>query len=161
MDTQGINARIKAFDNLHGNVVVDGGFLLFEDGAAREVNPLGRLMGPPTDSLQLATRIARYWKVKLDLAVEEFDHYRQHHLTAAKIAVGQQAVPAPLEQKEKILAHLKELQKKVRHCQKQLEKAEAQVQEHQPQRIQQMAEQNEAFRLEAENLITEIQSIEL
>ena len=161
IDSEGVKSRIKAFDDSHGNFVYVDGWLLFEDGAQRENNPLGALIGPPPDPLKLAKKIRWYWKVKLELAVEEFHHYRDQHLLHARTACKQQFVSAPLKPTEEVVEHLKELQKKVRACQGQLKAAEKVVEQHKPQRLRELEEQSERFRNEADTLIAEIENIEI
>ena len=41
-------ARIRKFDELHGPALVVGGWLLFEDGAQREIRG-GAMISPPDD----------------------------------------------------------------------------------------------------------------
>jgi hypothetical protein len=161
LDAQGVNARVKAFDNSHGNFVCVDGWVLFEDGAQREKNPLGRLMEPPADPLELARKIEWYWQVRLDLAVDEFDCYKSRHLFHAKTSMRQQMASAPLEQTPEVVKHLKELKKKVRTCQRKLEVAEEAIEQHKPQRLRDMEEQNEQYREAADSLISEIENIEI
>ena len=161
MDCEGINSRIKAFDDSHGNFVYVDGWLLFEDGAQRENNPLGALIDPPPDPLKLAKKIHRYWKVKLELAVEEFHHYRDLFLQHARNSCKQRRAPAPLKSTDEVVKHLKELQKKVRACQGQLKAAEEVAEQHKPPRLKELEEQSERFRSEADALIAEIENIEI
>ena len=161
MDYEGVNSRIKAFDENHGNFVYVDGWLLFEDGAQRENNPLGALIGPPPDPLKLAKKIRWYWQVKLDLAVEEFDLYKRKHMQHASNGLKQQVVSAPLKPTDEVVKHLKELQKKVRACQGQLKAAEKIAEQHKPPRLKELEERSERFRNEAETLIAEIENIEI
>ena len=161
IDAQGINAKVQQFDTSHGNYVYTNGWLLFEDGAQRENNPLGRLMEPPVDPLKLAKKIEWYWQVKLDLAVEEFDLFKHQHMIHAQTALSQQMAQASLGETAEVVKHLKELKKKVKHCQKGLDMAEAQIEEHKPQRLKELEELSDLNRQDAETLISEIENIEI
>ena len=79
MDCLGINQRLHEFDKSHGSFVCVNEWLLFEDGARRERNPLGALIDPPKDLLKRAQNVVQFHQEKLNLAVAEFDLFRKNH----------------------------------------------------------------------------------
>ena len=67
-----VKERVNAFDAKHGDFVVVNGWILYEDGAMREVDFWGVLKEPPVDVYQSAKLVHRFWELRLALAVEEF-----------------------------------------------------------------------------------------
>ena len=161
LDGQGVNQRIREFHEQHGSFILVNEWLLFEDGALRERNPMGRLIPPPTDPQEKAKNIVRYHQEKLDLAVQEFDHFKRNITMNAKMALKQSTVPAPVEQPETVISQLRELQKKVKQCQKQLSKAEAEVESFIPQRQRELQAMSNRNREANEQLLNELDNIEI
>lgn len=163
MDCQGVNAKVKQFDDAHGNfiVVVADGCIYFEDGAYRDANPMGVLMPPPTDPRKLARSIVRYWKLKLALAVNEFDHYKRQHLSHAQNTRNENVASAPLAAQKEVAKHLRSLQKKVKMYAGKLAEAEAKYETYKPQRQLALEEMDKQHRNAAESLIDELKNIEI
>jgi hypothetical protein len=160
IDCGSVNARIKEFDIRHGDnpVCLNSAWLLFEDGAKRETNPLGPLVEPPEDSWQRSQAVARYWEVKTQLAVEEFNNLRQNLLAHCKTMAGQKiSAPPPSEQE---LARLITLKKKVHKYQRQLHEALENVEASKPEGLKQkeeMYEENRQANLAYLNRVSEIE----
>lgn len=163
MDCQGVNAKVKQFDDAHGNfiVVVADGCIYFEDGAYRDINLLGILMPPPPDQRKRARSIVRYWKLKLALAVNEFDHYKRQHLSHAQNTRHENIASAPLAGQEEVTKRLRSLQKKVKMYAGKLAEAEAKYETHKPQRQLALEVMDKQHRNAAEELISELKNIEI
>jgi hypothetical protein len=153
--------RVHLFDKSHGAFICVNEWLLFEDGARRERNPLGALISPPQDSRQRAQNIVQYHQERLKLAVAEFDHFKKNHMINAKVALRQSNVPAPVEQPDSIISKLRTLQEKVKQCRKQLDKAKAELDKHTPQRVRDVQATNNRNREASQNLLKEISAIEI
>ncbi|MBA4411586.1 MAG: hypothetical protein C0397_19485 [Odoribacter sp.] len=119
----GVKERVSAFDKQHGSFVRLEDYLLFEDGAMREVNPMGLLASPPKDNYQRTRLICKYYQRRLDLAVEEFDERKQHFTHHAKVGLRQKNCPPPIAETQEAVTQLKALRAKVKLCQKNLEQA--------------------------------------
>jgi len=165
MDVGGINARIKEFHEQNGGsancVMLDDDWVIYANGAARERNPYGALMDPPADPLERAKRIVAYWQKKYDLALEEFDTFKNNHLGHAKTALKEKVVPAMLAEAEDVAAQLKQLKKKVTHCKKQLHAAEEELQKYKPARLRELEEMSERNRLAAKQMIEQLSRIKI
>lgn len=161
MDTHGVMQRIKQFNNAHGNFVVSGSWIYFEDGACREVNPLGALMDTPTDARTRAKKICYYWTVKLALAAAEFDHYKNQHLGHAINTRREKIASAPIAERKEVTKHLRSLRKKVKTIAAKLEEARAGLEEFKPKRQIEIEKMDEQNRQTAETLIDELASIEI
>lgn len=161
MDCLGINARVKAFDDAHGDFIVTDSWIFFADGANRDINPIGALVSPPPDPRKLAKNIAYYWTVKLELAVNEFDHYKQQHLMHAQNTRNENVASAPLAAQKEVTKHLRSLQKKVKMYAGKLAEAEAKYETYKPQRQFALEEMDKQHRNAAEELISELTNIEI
>ena len=161
MDCNGINQRIREFDSQHGHFICRNGWILFEDGAMREINVLGALISPPKDPRQKARNIVNYYQEKLNLAVEEFDCFKLNHMIHAKAALKQKTAPAPLKQPESVIRELRQLKKKVNIIRTHLRKALVELDEHTPQRVRDIKAMSNRNQEAAEQLLTELESIEI
>jgi len=110
IDVGGVKARIQAFDDAHGEYVVDGGWIRFADGAVREVNPLGLLSRPPDDAYKLATRILRYRELVLERAVNAFTDRKTYFVQSAKSHLQEVRAGPPPADADAAAAELKALQ---------------------------------------------------
>src|SRR4051812_1754533 len=79
LDVGGITHRVAAFDKRHGASIFDEAWLRFEDGACREINPMGALIEPPTDPYDRARRKAVYHKIIFERAVRDFDNAKRNY----------------------------------------------------------------------------------
>jgi hypothetical protein len=127
-------------EDIPGGYVFEGGWLLFPDGSSKE-----RLSGvkhePSPDPYQAALAIARYWQIKLDLAVQEFSHCKTKLLGQTKAALRQQTPPPGAEQ----LDRLQLLKARVEVLKQQFEKVEADVESAKPDNLrgkEELAAQN-------------------
>lgn len=103
----------REFDRQHGDAVVMGNWLLYCDGALRELTAVGATIEPPRDNIERRKLIVKYREVKLELAVEEFRVLKRELIRKGKQAVkGVENAPTEDDVKK-----LKELQSKVRKCQ--------------------------------------------
>jgi hypothetical protein len=130
----GIRERIEAFEKKHGQdrVVVNGAWLLFANGAQRELNPVGALCEPPENAYECAKLKMLFREIKLALAVEEFAVYKKHLILQANAALLEKRCPPPPKPQNEAVTKLKELQQKVRQCQRNLEAAKDEVEQSKP-----------------------------
>lgn len=115
-----MDERVEKFDKEHGNdyILIDG-WLLFSDGAVREVRA-GLMRKPPVDPYQAAKLIVRYWQAKLNLAEDEFRILKGNLLIRVNDNL-QRGYDSPGPE---AIAKLEGLQKKVRGLQVRLQQAE-------------------------------------
>ncbi|MBL7146523.1 MAG: hypothetical protein ISS76_19950 [Phycisphaerae bacterium] len=161
MDCNGINQRIQKFHESHGAYVCSDGWILYEDGARREKSYYGALIDPPKDLLKRAQNILDFHQEKLNLAVAEFDNFKLNHMGHARLALKQSTVPAPIEAPESVKIKLLELQSKVKEYRKQLNKAQAELEKHLPQRVKNLQEISNKNREANQELLEQIDSIEI
>ena len=102
----------EAFDKKHGDFVVYGEQILYQDGAMRECSVFGLSCEPPKNPVKCQELIIRFWELKLGLAVEEFVVRKHMLLRRAKAA----ALKLESQVSDEEVLFLKELQKKVRDC---------------------------------------------
>lgn len=100
------------FSDKHGSAVLDGPWLLYQDGARQEASGLGVMHLPPDDPTELRRLAIRFWSIKTALASEQFrltkDEYERS--IANKIAPSRDQIN-----------NLKGLQRKVSDYQSQLD----------------------------------------
>lgn len=155
-----IKEKLKEFDSKHGDFVVYEGWLLFEDGAYREKNPMGRWAEPDTDIYKRNKRIAHYYEIKLQLAVEEFWRLKNNlHAVARFNTQQQQNVNCPPDKGQ--LDHLKELKRKVNALKKRFEEATKQVEASRPKEMKIREKIEEENRLKNEQFLNELNEIEV
>src|SRR4030042_4610839 len=68
--------RCKKFDDAHGDYVVIGHWIFYEDGAHREKNPYGPLVEPPENERECCQMIVQFAEAKLQLARDEFNNLK-------------------------------------------------------------------------------------
>ncbi len=80
-DVMSPHQRTAWFDEQHGKdeaILGESGFwILFPDGARRELNTLGALIEPPEDELERLSAIQHYHDLLLHRAIAEFRNLRQ------------------------------------------------------------------------------------
>lgn len=161
MDAVGLKERIENFDNTHGGLssaILEDGWLLFPDGCSRERHPWG-VQHTPSNPFERSKRIVKYWELRLQLTVEQFQFFRQQLLGKTKVAQAATFSPPPPRKEE--IEKLKELQKKVLTCQKQLSKAKAAVEDSTPEQIRERRNVSELNRRENQAALSEINAIEV
>lgn len=72
-----VKERIETFERLHGRAAWDGYWFYYRDGANRDGNPLGPLCEPPADARARYHNIVRYYQIRLDQKVREFDNTKK------------------------------------------------------------------------------------
>jgi hypothetical protein len=161
MDYGAINQRLAEFDARHGANVCEEAWILFEDGAVREGNPMGPLMEPPSDPHQLAKRKERYHAVLLRRAVSAFEDRKRYYARAAKANLNQQwCAPVPVDA-EAAAAELKALQAVVETCKRNHDQARAEVEKTVPASLKIRKEQDAANRKANETLLDRLKTIEV
>ena len=118
MDYTEQKSRIQQFDEMHGNfILMDGGsWLLFQDGAMRQSNRDGLLQEPSPDPCVRLKAILKFWSIKLQLAVQEFDAVKNQHLMLIRSKLKIVGNPGGTDSSAAIEA-LKKLQEKVNFLQ--------------------------------------------
>jgi Tfp pilus assembly protein FimV len=159
----GIRERIEAFEKKHGvdRVVTNGAWLLFANGAMRELNPRGALCEPPENPWECAKLKVLFREVKLALAVEEFTVYKKNLITQANAALREKRCPPPPEPQNEAVTKLKELQAKVRQCQRNLEAAKAELEASKPEGMRSQENIYSENRSKNSELILSIEQIEV
>jgi len=164
MDGLSCKARVEKFDIENGMdaILVDGGaWLLFSNGARREVSPIGALVDPPANLYERARLIVKYHQTKLGLAVQEFNHVKLEYVRYAKVAMSQGPNCPLADDKTEAVTKLNKLKAKVRVCQAHLDEAHQNLEKHTPadlvtrRRIQQQNLQGQ------QDLLTAVEQIEV
>lgn len=121
-----VRGRLRQFDAANGDDAIqdeNGLWLLFSNGATREVNPYGALRDTTTFSpLGVARNKHYYHELKLKRAVEKFDR-RKKELLADINAWGEE---------EQHVAELKAMRDEIRKLKAAVEEAVVDVQQHDP-----------------------------
>jgi hypothetical protein len=161
MDCVSIKTRVKEFDVRHGedSVVFNVGWLLFGNGAMREINPMGPLIEPPEDNYKRAKLVVRYHEIKLNLAAEEFNLLKHNLKLHAKVGLKERFCPPPPPQEE--IERLKQLKKKVQKWQRKLEKSHKELENSKPAQLVERDKTNEGNRRANEDLLGEVERIEV
>jgi hypothetical protein len=161
MDSIGIMQRIADFDAKHGASVCRDGWIYFEDGAARETNPLGPMMGVPTDPRRAAQRKLTYAETVLEQRVAAFDKRRLYFSRAAQVALKQRHTPPPPASAEAAEAELRGLQHDVKIAQRAVAKAQAEVERLAPEAVRERERQAADNRRANEKLLVKLNQIEI
>jgi hypothetical protein len=158
IDYGSVKQRLERFDIEHGlNAIVSDGWHLYADGAMREVNPLGALCEPPVDNLRRTKAIVHYHELKLRLATEEFNNYKNGLLVRSRAALNDGSPPpAPTPE---VVARLKELKSKVMRMQKNFDKARQTMEAAKPEHIknrERQAAENRSMNIELQSEIGKV-----
>ncbi|MBN2456734.1 MAG: hypothetical protein JXB29_09410 [Sedimentisphaerales bacterium] len=149
----------KMFDAEHGEFICVNGWLLFEDGAARELHPYGVRKFPPADPYSRTKKIVRFWEEKLALAVDEFTTFKQKLLNFTNTCRNRNVCSPPPD--EGAVKRLRELQAKVKSFQERLKEAEVDMVKAKPEEMVRQENYNNLVRQQCESRLTEIKSIEI
>lgn len=160
MAINNINAVIKEFDTTHGECVVSGEWLIYEDGASREISPYGVMISPPKDDYERHQRIFRFHKVRFDLAVQQFDQEKLALEINIKTNLRQKNCPNP-PSVEKATQYLKKLRIVVANRKVALQEAEEQLDAVTPKRISSHARIDAENRQRNQQIINALQDIEI
>ncbi|MFZ0033390.1 MAG: hypothetical protein WAK60_00185 [Sedimentisphaerales bacterium] len=117
--------RIKFFDEFHGDCVVIGNWIFYEDGAMRErsVGFSTPLMEPPENERECAKNILVFTEAKLQLAREEFDNFKNQLKQRCQLIAEQGDCNNPLSPPStEDIQKLENLKIKVMSWQKRLKK---------------------------------------
>lgn len=160
-DQYGVGQRIREFENEHGDRVIipETDWVLFEDGARREVSPWGRLIPPPTDLYEKLQWVLKYRQIKLDLAIQQFDYQKSRFLLEA--AACRKIGNAPNFTAEAAENELKKLQKRVGFCRHAVKETETKLEAAKPQRLKGSERCDAEVAARTEELINSIKSIEV
>jgi DNA anti-recombination protein RmuC len=111
-----------------------GDWILFPDGSMKENSnsQYAARTEPPSDPFELAKLKCVYWKRKLELAIEAFDHQKSEWLSAAHNQLKSEKNPGglPVEQDEavailtRLRAKITDAQEELRHWQSEQAKLE-------------------------------------
>ena len=117
-DNLNMRGRIEQFDLKHGSdaIRIDN-WLVYSDGAMREVNPHGSLHEPPGNVHERCKIKVRYREELLQRAVNEFHDAKDQLLATAKARLRN---GDPCESRTEAVAKLTELQTVVKERQRQL-----------------------------------------
>jgi hypothetical protein len=130
IDYDSVGSRVRAFDERHGDYVVFNGWIYFQDGAVREINPMGPLIEPPENAVKRQEKIVWFWQKKTELAIEEFTVRKRSMLVFVRAHINTKyAVPGRDAEQVQIL---KNLRKKVVAANTCLDLAKAKLKELQP-----------------------------
>ncbi len=126
---EGADEKVRDFDSRHGKSVYDKQrfLVLFEDGAARDVNARGFLFEPPQDKLKLLKNILRYWQIMHAKLAAGFNKIKNNSLLDADklLSSGARNTRGGLSfDDQQVLSELEELQKKIKVCERNIEKLE-------------------------------------
>ncbi|MCC6127286.1 MAG: hypothetical protein IT426_20175 [Pirellulales bacterium] len=95
-DRMTVTQRIGYFDSKHGNDCIPiGGWLIFSDGAMRDIDPLGPFMEPPFDRQERLRIQITYQEEMLRRAIDRFEEYKRIVVNEAKNNLTEQVVTPP------------------------------------------------------------------
>lgn len=163
MNALGLKEFVENFDCEHGGeekiCVVKNNWVYFPDGAKREVNSVGVACKPSQDVFQCAKDIVYFWELKLELAINEFQHHKQRLIARTKVnSSAAFAAPAPSNAE---IENLKELQAKVKVCQNKLQEAKENLDNNKPEKLREREALNEQNRQANQEVLNEILAIEV
>jgi hypothetical protein len=161
MDYGSVNHRIAQFDKRHGESIFYDHWIRFEDGAAREENPLGLLLDPPTDPWDRMKRIEYFHRIKLARAVKAFDSRKKHYAESALAAMKDQFTGPPIASTAVAVAELKQLAGVVKAMKSTHDKAVAAVEAAKPQRLRDLEASNNANRQRQQELLTALDAVKI
>ncbi len=159
IDFDQVNSRVAAFNKRHGASVAYGEWILFEDGARREQNPLGALIEPPDIPWDRAKRIAQYHAIILDAAVKAFDRKRRYYMECAQGSLNQPFCPPAAVDAAVAGAELRTLQAKVKEAKAAHDKATAAVEAAKPAYFREREQDNAANRAANQALMEQLSKI--
>jgi hypothetical protein len=159
LDMGGIKHRLNAFDAQHGASVMSDGWIIFEDGAVRETNPLGALVDPPTSAWDLARRKLQYHKIIFQRAMRKFDDAKAGYLALAHANLNSSTC-GPAASVEEVTRELKGLQQKAREAKANYDRALADVEAAKPRHLRNVEQANIENRRSNELLLDSIKKIE-
>ena len=157
----GVKQRLKNFDDAHGDYVVSDGFIFYEDGAIRELNPYGCLIEPPVDVYQCAKLKLKFCELKLALATEEFSISKRNILLQTKANIQGQYAAAPTEAQKNTVKQLKSLKQKVESWKRKVRQAKTNLEKNKPQRLIERENNSENNRQANISLLSELGKIEI
>lgn len=160
LDVDGINQRIAAFDKRHGASIYDDAWIRFEDGACREVNPLGSLLEPPTDPYDRARRRAVYHKIIFERALREFDNAKRNYRSVIHANLNS-PVCGPAPECHDALSELNTLKAAALAAKAKYDKAQAAVEAAKPEATRAREQQDQINRESNQNLLNAIDNVEL
>lgn len=137
--------------------VCSSNMLLFDDGSSMETSSSVRHAASP-DPYKKALAILRYWTIKLQLAVEQFNFTRNKLIVKAKNSLKFRDPPLP---RTDAIDKLKQLKKIVEEVQKQYERAEADVLAAKPIQMTRAEEADAHIVTCIEEFISEVGQIEI
>jgi hypothetical protein len=147
------------FDKRHGDSVQVPGWLLYEDGAQRELNPLGAYVEPSDDPYQRALAVLKYWQIKLRLAVDRF-HDEKAMLRGHVNSIMQDRFPPAPPSKEKI-KELKVMRDECKRLQKCVEDAEQALEKAKPDSMKASEQRAAENHLAAQDFMAELGKVEI
>jgi hypothetical protein len=160
IDCEGIKSRIEHFDVSHGlDCVVLNGWLLFADGAMRELNPMGLLKEPKADAYECSKDVCLFYETKLFFAVEEFSTLKNNLLMRGRTALRLQNCPSPPDQET--IFRLAELKKKVQAAQRKFSKAKKDMENLIPSFIRVNKKMDDENRQKNADFVSRIEEIEV
>ena len=162
LDVASVKARIAGFERAHGDSILHNGWIYFQDGAVRELNPLGLLAEPPEDPWKLAVRIRDYWQLKMAVATEAFDLRKKQFLQSAKSHLHEEhSVGAPPVGADAAAAELNVLKQAVVKAKAGLDAALAECARAEPEGLKRGRERNDVNRQANQELLDRIGGIQL
>jgi hypothetical protein len=152
-----MESRVAAFDRAHGDSVVDGCFILFEDGALRETAAYGLLRDPSSNDWERQKAILKYWKLKLSIAEEEFQTAKEGYEAAAGLRPGFCGmVPNIPETKEEVNQTLEALQKEVHRIRIKIKKTMIRIEAATPAAIIDTRKRMDAYKAHRDHVFEDI-----
>ncbi len=156
---EGVKARHEAFELEHSDPIMDdsNSWILYSDGAYREVNPMGRMSDGPRDPFERQKRIVHYHELVLRRVTEEFHRFRRNlggHANSI-LTTGMGHI------RDEAIEQLKKLQETVRQKQKTLEAAKADLDATMPEDTRRAKAADASNRERTQHQLEEIKSIKV
>lgn len=163
IDSGSVKQRIEQFDTKNGDdaICIDG-WLLFSNGAMRELNPLGALIDPPEDAIKRSRNIVRYRHELVQRAENEFKELKRQLLQQAQLSVQHAAANTPPPPPSNAdLEKLKRLQELVQERRRQFADAREQLKNDMPEAMKEREARAVNIRESGMRLITALEGIKI
>ena len=115
-------------------IVLPDGWVLYADGTLREHSATGYGMTKkPENEYERSRLVFKFWELKLELSIEEFDDQKAVLLGDTRNRLSQEGNPGgPCMDETEAVGLLNTLKAKVNHCKEMLAEAESQLETNTP-----------------------------
>lgn len=144
-------------------VLLDNGWVLCADGTLRENSMTGYgTVKKPQSEYERLQLVCKFWQMKLDLAIAEFDDKKTMLLGDARHRLSQDAnMGGPCMDEAEAVALLTELKSKINYAREMLDEAETQLEKNTPPSLKKSMDITEQNRERLGDFISQVSAIEI